>query len=66
MSVKIDREGTGFRIHLSNDRSRIYARNEDEIVLAIRHYYGGHTANYTEDSLCPLCRACARQEKRRR
>ena len=65
MGLRIDREGSGYRIRLSEDRTKIIARNYAEIVQAIKHYYGERA--HGERETCPLCRAVMAQgDKRKR
>lgn len=52
MAMHIEREGTGYRIRLTGDRSRIWAHDPGEIGAAVEHYYTGHT----QKEYCPICR----------
>jgi hypothetical protein len=57
MSIRIDYEWNGeYRIRLSGDRTRIYAKNEREVGAAVRHYAGKCARTLATRRRCPLCR----------
>lgn len=59
MGMRINREGAGYLIRLTGDRSKFIARTPKEITTAVEHYYGlnGHSNGINTD--CPLCRHIA-------
>ena len=57
MSMRIDREGTGYRLRLSSDRSKLIARNLGEVQEGVDHYFCNAHGLAEQWGSCPLCRA---------
>lgn len=54
--ITIEREGNDFKMRFKQtprDGFTVYAKSEDEIMVAIAHYYKCHS-HFVED--CPICR----------
>lgn len=64
MGMKIEREGNGYRIRLSGDRTKVIAKSVAEIHQAIAHYYADPLPHSMMDAkthaVCPFCRTWRR------
>lgn len=60
----VEREYNGYRIKLHKDRSRIIAKNFEEIGIAAEHYFGNGCFGERKNENCPICRKLMRKEKK--
>lgn len=64
--ITILHENEGYRIKLSASRGRFFARDADEIGIAVKHYYGQGCFGEKKNENCPICRNLMQREKKGR